>query len=526
MNWNRLCRLTASLVVALSVGLPAHARAETVVRMAPHSNLTILDPGWTTAYITRNHGYMINDTLFGMDANGKIQPQMVERYEVSKDKKTWTFTLREGLEFHDGKPVTSADVIASLTRWAKRDSMGELMMSYVEGLEAVNDKTFRLKLKQPYGLVLESLGKPSSYVPFILPKRVADTPSDKQIDDNTGSGPFVFKKDEWKPGERVVYVKNPRYRPRREAASGTAGGKVVKVDRFEWLIIKDPQTQANALAAGEIDIIEFPAYELYPSLKANPEIQIVEPNPLGYAALMRFNHLQPPFDNPKIRRAAMAALNQPVFLRTQVGIPELYRTCFSIYPCKTLYDTSKGMDLIAKPDMKRAQELLKESGYDGTPIVIMQPADVVVAAKLPVVATQLLRQAGFKVDMQAMDWQTLVSRRAKKDPPSKGGWNIFLTFWASVDGLNPIAMNAVNAGCEKAWFGWPCDAQIESLRDAFARADSEAERKTLAEQIQVRAMEIVTHVPIGEFQIPLAARKNVTGFVTGYFFVPWGIEKP
>ena len=225
MNWNRMCRLTASLVVALSVGLPAHAQAETVVRMAPHSNLTILDPGWTTAYITRNHGYMIYDTLFGMDANGKIQPQMVERYEVSKDKKTWTFTLREGLEFHDGKPVTSADVIASLTRWAKRDSMGELMMSYVEGLEAVNEKTFRLKLKQPYGLVLESLGKPSSNVPFILPKRVADTPSDKQIDDNTGSGPFVFKKDEWKPGERVVYVKNPRYQPRREAASGTPAAR-------------------------------------------------------------------------------------------------------------------------------------------------------------------------------------------------------------------------------------------------------------------------------------------------------------
>jgi peptide/nickel transport system substrate-binding protein len=522
MNCMTCLRLCAALLVAVAA---TPAQAETVVRMAPHSNLTILDPGWTTAYITRNHGYMIYDTLFGMDANGKIHPQMVDRYEVSKDKKTWTFTLREGLEFHDGKPVTSADVVASLKRWAKRDSMGELMMSYAESLEAVNDRTFRLKFKQPYGLVIESLGKPSSYVPFVLPKRVADTPADKQIDDNTGSGPFIFKKDEWKPGERVVYVKNPRYKPRKELASGTAGGKVVQVDRFEWVIIKDPQTQANALAAGEIDIIEYPAFEAYAALKANPALQIVEPNPLGYGAMLRLNHLQPPFDNPKVRRAAMAAVNQPVFMRTQVGIPELYGTCFSIYPCNTLYDTAKGMELVAKPDMKRAQQLLKESGYDGTPIVIMQPADVAVAAKLPVVATQLLRQAGFKVDMQSMDWQTLVSRRAKKDPPSKGGWNAFLTFWAAVDGLNPIAMNAVNAGCDKAWFGWPCDEKLESLRDAFARADDEAERKALAEQIQERAMEVVTHVPVGEFRIPLAARKELTGFVTGFFFVPWNLQK-
>src|SRR5262245_14319946 len=182
----------------------------------------------------------------------------------------------------------------------------------------------------------------------------------------------------------------------------------------------------------------------------------MEPNPLGYAAMLRFNHVQPPFDNPKVRRAAMAALNQPAFLRTQVGVPELYRTCFSIFPCKTLYETSKGMDLIAHPDMKHAQELVKESGYDGAPIVLMQPADVPVAAKLPVVASQLLRQAGFKVDLQAMDWQTLVARRTKKDPPARGGWNIFLTFWNSVDGMNPISMNALNAGCDKAWFGWPC----------------------------------------------------------------------
>jgi peptide/nickel transport system substrate-binding protein len=524
MDVRRCLLFAAALAVSIPFSAPAQDSGR-VLRVAPHSNLTILDPIWTTAYISRFHGYMIYDTLFGMDAKGQIAPQMMDRYEVSKDKKTWTFTLRDGLEFHDNKPVTSDDVIASLQRWGKRDSMGEKLLSFVEGWEAVNAKTFRIKFKEPYGLVLESLGKPSSNVPFIMPRRVADTPADKQIDDYTGSGPFIFKKEEWKPGEKVVYVRNAKYKPRPEPASGTAGGKTPKVDRVEWVIIKDPQTQANALAAGEIDIIEAPAHELYPSLKANPDIQIVEPNPLGFGAILRFNHLQPPFDNPKVRQAAMAALNQPAFLRTQVGIPELYRTCFSIYPCNTAFSTQKGMDFIAKPDMKRAQQLLKDSGYDGTPVVVMQPTDLAVIAKLPVVATQLLRQAGFKVDMQSMDWQTLVSRRAKKDPPAEGGWNIFLTVWAAVDGMNPVGMNAVNAGCDKAWFGWPCDQELERLRDAFARAGNESERKALAEQAQVRAMEIGTHVPVGEYQVPVAARKSIKGIVTGYFLVLWNVEK-
>jgi peptide/nickel transport system substrate-binding protein len=524
LSLNRLLS-AGCLVVAALAAVPVSAQ-DKVLRIAPHSNLTILDPIWTTAYITRNHGYLIYDTLFGTDAAGKVQPQMVEKWELSKDRKIWTFTLRDGLEFHDGKPVTSEDVIASIQRWARRDTMGEMMMSFAQGLEAVNAKTFRLRLKEPYGQVLESLGKPSANVPFIMPSRVAQTPADRQIDDYTGSGPFVFRKDAWKPGERVIYVKNPRYRPRAEPPSGTAGGKVVKVDRVEWVIIKDPQTQANALAAGEIDIIEIPAHESYPALRKSPGVQIVEVNPLGYNALMRFNHLQPPFDNPKVRRAAMAAINQAPILRAQVGIPEMFRTCFSIYPCGTAYATTAGMDLLAKPDMKVAQQLLKESGYDGTPIVVMQPTDLAIIAKLPVVTSQLLRQAGFKVDMQAMDWQTLVARRAKKDPPAQGGWNIFFTIWANVDGMNPISMQALNASCEKAWFGWPCDEQIEKLRDAFARADDDAQRKRLAEQVQLRAMGVVTHVPLGEYNAPAAARKQIKGFVTGFFLVPWNIEKP
>ena len=518
--------LACLLGVLLSCATAAWSqRGPTVLRIVPHSNLTVLDPIWTTAYVTRNHGYQIYDTLFGLDARGKVQPQMVDRYQVSRDRMTWTFTLREGLEFHDGKPVTSADVIASLERWARRDSMGGMLMSFASGLQALDARTFRLTLKEPYGLVLESLGKPSSNVPFVMPARVAKTPADRQIDDFTGSGPFVFKRDEWKPGERVVYVKNPRYRPRSEAPSGTAGGKVAKVERIEWVIIKDPQTQANALAAGEVDVIEAPAHESYPAFRRNPAIQIVETNPLGFNAILRLNHLHPPFDKPKVRRAAMAAINQAPILRAQVGLPDMYRTCFSIYACGSEYATEVGMELVARPDLAHARQLLKESGYDGTPVVLMHPTDLAVIAKLPVVTAQLLRQTGFKVDMQSMDWQTLLSRRAKKDPPAAGGWNAFMTVWANVDNLNPITLQAVSGACDKAWFGWPCDAELEKLRDAFGRAADAGERKRIAAQVQARAMEIVTHVPVGEYNFPIAARRSLRGFVTGYFFVPWNVEK-
>jgi peptide/nickel transport system substrate-binding protein len=524
-TWAR--RAHAALTLAALLGATACAPAagqhneNSVLRVVPGSDLAVLDPIWTTATISQNHGFMIYDTLFGMTAEGRIQPQMVDSHETSPDGRTWTFRLRDGLEFHDGQPVTSEDVVASLQRWGRRDSMGQKLLSFVEQWEALDARTFRLRLSTPYGLVLESLGKPSANVPFIMPRRVAATPADRQIDDYTGSGPFIFEKDEWRPGEKVVYVRNTRYAPRADAATGTAGGKIARVDRVEWLIITDPQTQANALATGEVDMIEMPAFELYRSMQRNPDIQLLELNPLGGQNYLRFNHLEPPFDNPKVRRAAMAALNQEMFLQAQVGDPRLYRTCFSVYPCKTPYATAKGMAFIAEHNLARARQLLEESGYSGTAIIVLQPTDIAISTKLPVVAAQHLRQAGFVVDMQPMNWQSLVSRRA-----GKTGWHIFITNSPGVSQNDPIVNFSLNADCGKAWFGWPCDAELERLRDAFARARDDDERKAMAEQVQLRAMEIGTHVPLGEYVLPTAARKNVTGLLPGpQTMILWNVAK-
>jgi len=512
-------------VVLLSTACGVFAQ-EKVLRVVPHSNLNILDPVWTTQYMARNHGYMVYDTLFGTDANNKIQPQMVDKWSVSPDKRLWTFTLRDRLEFHDGKPVTGEDVIASLARWGKRDAMGQKLMTFVERMDAPSPGTFRIFLREPCGFVLEALGKPSSNVPFVMPKRVADTPADKQIDDATGSGPYVFAKDAFKPGDKAVYLKNTKYVPRKEAPSGTAGGKNVYVDRVEWnLALRDAQGQVNALVNGEVDIIEQPAYESYPALQADKNVQIVNANPLGFQYMGRFNHLHPPFNNAKVRQAALAAFQQEPFLRAQVGIKEYYRPCASMYACGTPYGSAKGSEIQSKSNMKKAQELLKASGYDGTPVVLMKPTDLAAIQKLPDVAAQLLRQAGFKVDLQAMDWNTVVTRRAKKDPPAQGGWNMFFTQWVAPDIWNPLTNPAIGALGEKSWFGWPSDEKIEKLRDDFARATDEAKKKALAEEIQARAFEIGTHVPLGESIIPLAARKSVSGFVTGPGNLYWNIKK-
>jgi peptide/nickel transport system substrate-binding protein len=514
-------------ILVLAVSLGQVASAQTTLRVVKHSDLKIVDPIWTTAYMSRNYGYMVYDTLFAMDEKLDIKPQMVETYSVSNDRLTYTFTLRDGLFWHDGAPVKAEDCVASIKRWAQRDSMGQKLMQFTRDIKVVSAKAFQLILKEPYGLVLQSLGKPSSNVPFMMPKRVAETPADKQISEYVGSGPFIFKADEWRPGDKAVFVKNPKYKPRSEPPSWTSGGKVVKLDRVEWVWIPDHQTAINALIAGEIDYIETPPHDLLPLLEAEKDkIGLEILNPLGGQYMLRMNHLHPPFNNVKLRQAALASLQQEDFLKAVVGNPKYYKPCQAMFICGTPLATDAGAPLTMQANLELARKLLKEGGYDGTPVVIMQSTDVAVLNNLAPVAANALKQAGFKVDLQAMDWQTLVSRRAKKEPPSQGGWSVFLTNWVAADVLNPIMAAAYATSCDKAWFGWPCDEKMEKLRDAFARETDLQKQKQIAEQIQVYALEFGTHATCGQWYIPTAWRKDrFGGFLQGPVPVFWNIAK-
>lgn len=512
--------------LALSAGTAYAADSPSVLRVVPQSDLKILDPIWTTSAITRDYGYMVYDTLFGVDEKGDPKPEMVDSFSKSEDGKDWSFKLRKDLKFSDGTPVTSTDVIASLKRWSQRDGLGQVMFAMLDKIEAKGADSFELTFKQPFGLVLEAFSKPSSVPPFIMPAKVAATSADTQITDNTGSGPFMLKKDEYRPGERVVFVKNPHYVPRDEAPSGTAGGKKVLVDRLEWVVLKDAQTQANALANGEVDLIMSVPAEQYAPLKANPAIVVSSDNAPSATVTLQLNHLIPPFNNPKIAKAALMAIAQQPLMRAGAVHKELYNTCLSIYPCGSKYASDESLWFTGKPQFDQAKALLKEAGYDGKPIALMYPTDLTTLNKYPPVMAALLKQAGFNVDLQSMDWPTLQMRRAKHDTLDQGGWSAFVTVWAGSENVNPMFFPALSGNGEKGWFGWATDSQLEDLKSQFLASTNEADQKRLAIEIQKRVFEIGLFAPVGEYKPTVAYRKDkVQGLVKAPVSVYWNLSK-
>jgi peptide/nickel transport system substrate-binding protein len=507
-----------SALAAPFLAKPGFGQAKgSVLRVIPHADLKNIDPIWTTAYISRNHGYMVYDTLFAMDADLSPKPQMVDKWEESSDKKTWTFILRDGLSFHDGKPVTADDCAASLQRWMRRDGMGQQLATVVESISGRDAKT--------YGLLLDSIGKISSNVPFIMPKAIAETDPFKQIENSVGSGPFMFRREEWVPGAKVVYVKNPNYVPRKEASSGAAGAKIAKVDRVEWLYIPDPTTCMNALMSGEVDYYEQVPGDLAPILSKAPGVKVEVLDPIGSQGMMRFNHMAAPTDNMLIRRAILRALSQQELLAAAVGNPEYYKVCESLFPCGTPLASESGLDLIRPSSRDEARKLLKEAGYKGERVVIMQPTDIPISSGFALVTAQALRGIGMNVDLQALDWSSLTSRRAKKEPVDQGGWNMFPTWWIGGDLLNPLTSVAMIANPDKAWPGWPKDEKMEELRSAFANAGSPDEQKKAAAEVHKRAIEIGTHANLGTFFVPVGYRDNVRGMIPSPVQFFWNMEK-
>jgi len=496
------------------------------LRFIAQADLRVLDPIATTAYITRNHGYMIYDTLFAMDENFAIQPQMVDTFAVSDNKLTYTFTLRDGLKFHDGQPVTSADVIASISRWAQRDALGQKLAEATSGWSAVNDKTFTLTLKKPVAFVFEALGKPSSNVPFIMPERVAKTDPFTNITDPTGSGPFIMLKDEWVPGNKVIYVKNNDYVPRSEPPSWASGGKVAKVDRVEWLYIPDAATAAAALSAGEADWWEQMPPDLIPVLQRNKNVKVENIDPLGSMGLLRFNFLQPPFNNAKMRQAVAMVLSQPNYVLGIAGSMENGRTCYSFFTCGTPLSTDVGAKIMTGDrNFEKAKALIKESGYNNEKIVIISASDQPIVQSQSLLTTELLRQLGLNVELQAGDWGTLITRRTSKEPVDKGGWSIFHTWLVGPDMLNPGVNFAVRGSGDKAWFGWPSDPKLEELREAYFNAENTDSAKAAAMAVQERAFEFLPYLPTAQFILPTAYRDNLTGVIIAPMAFLWNVEK-
>ena len=491
----------AAALAVLAVAVPlCPAQAEPVnAKVVMHAPLRVLDPVLTNAYITRNHGYMVYDTLFSLDAASRPQPQMVESWTVSPDQLTYVFTLRPGLKFHDGAPVTGEDVVASLKRWAQRDPIGSRLSAVTHSMDSPSADTFRIVLTKPYGLLLDALAKPGSPVPFIMPRRIAATPPSEAIKETVGSGPYKFVQAEFQAGVKAAYVKNADYVPRKEPASGFAGGKVAVADRIELVSISDSQTAVNALRRGEIDFVEDVPPDLLPQLKDAKNVALKSYGDSTNIFTMRMNWLQPPFDNPKVRRAVLAAVYQGDYLAAQIGDETMYRLCGAVLSCNSPYASEAGAIQTKEPDLAHAKTLLKESGYDGSKVVILHPTDLPVLSSLASVTAQALRTIGMNVEIQSMDWATLLSRYSKKDPVAQGGWSIFQTGFTSLDLMNPLTNPNLDGRGEAGYIGWTKSDEMERLRDQFAETGDAARRKEIALAIQKLNYEQVFFIPLGTY---------------------------
>jgi peptide/nickel transport system substrate-binding protein len=514
----------ATALPRISIAQPASANT---LSMVPQANLTLLDPIFTTAAVTVNYAYNVYDTLFAVNAKMEAKPQMAEGYTVSDDGRTWLIKLREGLKFHDGEPVRAQDAAPSLARWAARDTFGQTVATFVDAWEAADDRTVRVKLKEPFPLLVDALAKPQANVAFVMPERSAKVSPNKAITENIGSGPYKFVDKEFIAGSHAAFEKFDGYVPRQEVPDWTSGGKVAHMRRVEWKIIPDAATAAAALQSGEVDWWEQVLPDLNPVLKNTGQITIDVCDPTGYVGVARFNCINKPFDNAALRRAVMMAINQQDYMEgVTAGDASAWRTCKALFPCGTPYGVELAQGKAAMPgDLTAATAAVKAAGYNGEKIVIINPTDFPTIGPFGEITADLLRRMGMNVELQAMDWGSVVQRRSSRNPVADGGWSIFHTWWPSVSILNPVLSAILRGQGGAGWFGWFKDDKIEQLTQDFLRAKTQADRLKITDAIQTEAFQQAPTIPLGQFVIRTAYRSNIRGVLKGPAPMPWNVTK-
>ena len=511
MTFRCLTRLAVGGLLAAAAALPLAGHAQTkTLRFVAHADLKILDPTFTTAYISRNFGYMVYDTLFAQDAQGHPKPQMVDRYTSSKDGLVWTFTLRRGQKFSDGSPVTAADAVASIERWMSRDAFGGALKTAGAQWTAVDASTLKLVLKQPFGMVLDALAKPSGFPPVIMPARLAKMPTTAPLTEVVGSGPYLFKRDEWVPGSKAVFVRNPDYVPRSEPPSGLAGSKKSHVDRIEWLYLPDSNSAVAALKKGEVDFLEQVPADYITPLRSDANVKLLSGGVQQAQLIM--NQLHPPFNNPMVRQALLKAVSQEKF-NAAMGYPldMRMRYCATYFICGSPNDTAAGAEPFRTPDLSRAKQMLAESGYKGEKVVLLMTSDITYLNALSLVALQTMRSIGLNVEPVTMDWSSIGARRAKKDAPESGGWSAYATVANEVAINSPITSTYLSAACGNSLPGWPCDKKLDELRAAWLSETVPAKRKQILDAFQQRAYEVPPYLVLGQYTAASAARKEIKG---------------
>jgi peptide/nickel transport system substrate-binding protein len=529
MDRRTFLKTVTSAGAAAAAGFPMPALSQgaaRTLRFVPQANLANFDPIWGTQYVVRNAAALVWDTLYGVDEKLQPQRQMVESETVSDDGLTWTFKLRDGLKFHDGEKVLAKDVVASLARWSARDPMGLMLKATQKELTAVDDRTFKWVLSKPYPKMLLALAKNNAPCSFIMPERIAKTDPFKQIEEYVGSGPMKLVRNEWVPGAKAVFEKFPDYKPRDEKASWLAGGKRMMVDRIEWIVMPDPATAAAALQSGEVDWWENPISDLVPVLKRNRNIDVDIADPLGNIGTFRMNHLHPPFNDVRARRAILMAMNQEDYMRAIVGDDNnLWKPLPGFFTPGTPLYNEEGGEILKMRNIDAAKKLLAESGYSGQPVTCVVAQDQPNTKAQGDVTADLLKRLGMNVDFVATDWGTTGQRRAQKSPPGQGGWSMFHSWHAGADCINPAPYTAVRANGDGAWFGWPKSDEVEKEVANWFEAKNLEEEKAVMRRLNKAALEHVVFAPTGFFLSYQAWRKNVGGVVKGPLPFFWGVSK-
>jgi len=517
---------TTGMAAALAAPSIARGAAAAALKFIPQSDLTILDPIITTVYTARNHGFMVFDTLFGMDSNYQMQPQMLDGFSVEDDGKRWVMTLRDGLLWHDGEKVLARDCVASIKRWAVRDGVGSLLLARTDELSVVDDRTFQFRLNKPFRMLPYALGKISTPMCAIMPERLARTDPFKPVPEMIGSGPFRFKADEWVSGARAVYMKFDRYVPRQDVSTGwTAGGKVVHFERVEWHTSPDDGTSASAMQSGEMDWWELPTADLLPVLQRTGKIRVEIKDRNGTMGMLKINHLQPPFNNPDIRRALLGAIVQADYMTAIAGEnPSMWRSGVGIFTPGTDMATDAGMEVLTSPrDMAKVRAAIKAAGYGGEKTVLLAPNEPHYRKAMADVTAGMLKEVGFNLDIHSMDWGTAIVRRENKQPMDKGGWSALCTTANGLDMQTPL-LHFLRTTGEKAWFGWTNSPRIEELRAAWVDAPDMAAQKQVAAAIQTQCWIDVPHLPLGIWYQPMAWQNTVDGIPSG-FPLFWGARR-
>jgi peptide/nickel transport system substrate-binding protein len=516
MKRRDVLKSAAAVSAALAAPRVVRAAGAGVINFAPQSDPASLDPVWTTADVTRNFSLAVFDTLYAYDAQYQVQPQMVEGHRIEDDGKTWELTLRDGLAFHDGQKVLAQDCVATIKRFGARNPFGQALMQRVDEVSASSDKVIRFRLKKPFPLLANALAEVYC---AIMPSRIAATDPMTQIPEVIGSGPFKLVAGERVPGARTVFAKNEAYVPRANGVpSFNSGPKIVHVDRVVWNYIPDPATASAALQQGEVDWWENPSLDLLPQLHTYKDVIVKVTDRTGEMGCLRFNQLHPPFNNAAIRRIVVAAMDQKEVMESVAGAePSLSKTDIGLFVPGTPMASSVGAEITRGPkDYAKLKQDLAAAGYGGEKIVVLAASNYSNIWAEAQVATDTLTKIGFNVDFQALDWGTVVQRRASKEPVDKGGWNIFYTYLGGFGNISPAPNIAIRGNGTSAWFGWPTNSKLEELYSAWFEAPDPAAQQKICEAMQIAFWQDPTYAPLGMYDQPTAFKTYIKDVPDGW----------